>query len=937
MNASETDLAIILLADGDPEHRAALTAMLADQGYRLEAVESGESALQLAHELQPELILLGNELAALDAFQVCERLKADSTTCTIPVLFVGPPDRATAFAAGGVDYLSSPLEQEEVRARVGMHLALNAMSQQLKDRQAQLEQAIAERLQIEEALADAEQQGQALLENISDVLYTVNKDGIITYISPAIENFLGYHPSEIIDHHFRKFFHPDELPRLQETFPSVLSGRHTSNEYRVLTKSGEVRWMRSATYPAWEQDRIAGAQGSLKDITDQKQAEAEIQQQNEFLNRILASLTHPFYVLDANDYTILIANPAARMVGLTGQTTCYALTHRRDSPCASQDHPCPVEEIKRTKGPVMVEHVHYDYTGARRNVEVHGYPLLDGEGNVVRVIEYSLDVTERKLAEQALRESEARWRSLTENSPDHVIVLDTDLKIQLLNHPSPGLTVEELIGTPLYTLVAEEQQPEVKASLEGVLRSSQPDTYETVYDTGDGGTIYYESRVVPRFLDGTVTGLVVSSRDITERKEAERDLQQAKESAEQARREERERRREAERRRRIADGLAGVVAALNSNQSLHEVLDHIAMQAGRLLENQAVAIVRLQANDEAFVIEAAQGLTESKDLYLDSLPGSEFVRMTVTSCQPRVVPDLAAAGFAGDDLPPGWAGAPSGSQMSHYRALLAVPIVVKDEPYGAIVLYYREPWSFSDEEVELAAIFSDQVALAVENDRLLDQIRQAAVIAERGRLSRDLHDSVTQSLFSASLVAEVLPQVWKRDPEEALDGVEELRVLVRGALSEMRTMLLELRPTALLETKLDDLLRQLAEAVTGRSQIRPELHFEPVPDLPNEVHVTFYRVAQEALHNAVKHARAGEVIVSLRASPPLPSSTPAGWRGQVILHVSDDGQGFDAGGVEPGQLGLAIMRERAEAVGAVLTIEGQSGQGTQVTLIWQDR
>jgi signal transduction histidine kinase len=151
----------------------------------------------------------------------------------------------------------------------------------------------------------------------------------------------------------------------------------------------------------------------------------------------------------------------------------------------------------------------------------------------------------------------------------------------------------------------------------------------------------------------------------------------------------------------------------------------------------------------------------------------------------------------------------------------------------------------------------------------------------------------------------------------------------------MRTMLLELRPTAVVEARLDDLIRQLTEAITGRTQLAVTLDLEPVPDLPPEAHVTFYRVAQEALHNAVKHAGASQVLVSLRASPPVSPEPTGAWGGQVILQVSDDGQGFDPSCIGPGQLGVVIMRERSEAVGAVLDIEGQPGQGTQVTLVWQ--
>jgi signal transduction histidine kinase len=266
--------------------------------------------------------------------------------------------------------------------------------------------------------------------------------------------------------------------------------------------------------------------------------------------------------------------------------------------------------------------------------------------------------------------------------------------------------------------------------------------------------------------------------------------------------------------------------------------------------------------------------------------------------------------------------------------MLAVPIVVQDQVYGGIGLYYAEPQVFFEEQVELVTIFGDQVALAIENARLREQVERAAAAAERNRLARDLHDSVTQALFSASLVAEVLPQVWQRDPEEAQEGLDELRRLTRGALAEMRTMLLELRPTALVETKLDDLLWQLTEAVTGRVQLITTCNIEPVPPLPPDVHVTFYRVAQEALHNVVKHAAASHVVVGLHASPPFSPDGAGSWQGQVILHIRDDGHGFDPTGPLPDQLGLSIMRERADAIGSALNIIGRPGHGTEVTLVW---
>jgi signal transduction histidine kinase len=148
---------------------------------------------------------------------------------------------------------------------------------------------------------------------------------------------------------------------------------------------------------------------------------------------------------------------------------------------------------------------------------------------------------------------------------------------------------------------------------------------------------------------------------------------------------------------------------------------------------------------------------------------------------------------------------------------------------------------------------------------------------------------------------------------------------------------LELRPTALLDSKLDDLLRQLAEALAGRADLAVTLDVKPVSTLPPEVHVTFYRIAQEALQNIAKHAEAEHVAVRLEALPPLaPARVSGDWRGPVRLQVSDDGRGFDPASHGAGRLGLRIMRERAESIGANLIIDAGPGQGTQVTLSWQN-
>ena len=206
---------------------------------------------------------------------------------------------------------------------------------------------------------------------------------------------------------------------------------------------------------------------------------------------------------------------------------------------------------------------------------------------------------------------------------------------------------------------------------------------------------------------------------------------------------------------------------------------------------------------------------------------------------------------------------------------------------------------------------------------LAERAAEEAVTADRTRLARDLHDAVTQTLFSASLTAEVLPDLWDMDVAEAKKSTEELRQLTRGALAEMRTLLLELRPATLTQTRLSDLIKQLCEAFIGRSRLPITLNIEGDCELPPEVQVAFYRIAQESLNNVFKYARASQVDVNLFLAPSY-----------VHFETCDNGIGFDMSTTKPTSLGMRIMRERAEAIGAELQISSELGTGTCVAMTW---
>jgi signal transduction histidine kinase len=215
-------------------------------------------------------------------------------------------------------------------------------------------------------------------------------------------------------------------------------------------------------------------------------------------------------------------------------------------------------------------------------------------------------------------------------------------------------------------------------------------------------------------------------------------------------------------------------------------------------------------------------------------------------------------------------------------------------------------------------------------------LEEAATAAERQRLARELHDSVTQSLHSASLIAETVQLKWEEDPEEGRRGLEHLQQFTKGALAEMRTLLLELNPEALETQELPVLLRQLAQATMARTRTSVTVTLAGECTVPTEVKVALYRIAQEALNNVVKHAGARRVSINLQCPEAHPEARPGELDGpQTTLSIKDNGCGFDPEGAQSSGMGIGFMHERARGIGATLSITSQPDLGTEVLAKWQ--
>jgi ligand-binding sensor domain-containing protein/signal transduction histidine kinase len=376
---------------------------------------------------------------------------------------------------------------------------------------------------------------------------------------------------------------------------------------------------------------------------------------------------------------------------------------------------------------------------------------------------------------------------------------------------------------------------------------------------------------------------------------------------------------EIEQRRQIAEGLREILVILNTSPSLEESLQYIVTQAARLTDAEDTIIFRCPESGPITIVATNPGgrIHRSLDPPLLDLIGN-WSDEKLSEREPLVISDL-------QDYWDSLLQIESVVPVAH-SALLGIPLVIAENIYGGLLMFYDHVREFDRDDLELGFTFADQAALAIANNQLREQVKETATASERSRLARELHDAVTQTLFSASLIAETLTPAWENDPNEGRQLIQDLRQLTRGALAEMRTLLMELRPSALEEAQLPDLFNQLSESTMGRASVQVTVNIDNYGIIPANVRIALYRIAQESLNNVVKHSRAEMAELNLHYNPEDKS---------ILLTVVDNGCGFDPEDVSGHHLGLNIIRERVQAIGAALSIESELEQGTKVTVFWR--
>lgn len=265
----------------------------------------------------------------------------------------------------------------------------------------------------------------------------------------------------------------------------------------------------------------------------------------------------------------------------------------------------------------------------------------------------------------------------------------------------------------------------------------------------------------------------------------------------------------------------------------------------------------------------------------------------------------------------------AGKLFQRARSWMMTPLVTRGNMIGALRIDCSEPAFFTPERERILTAISHQAALAIEHAKLAAQAEEAAIIAERNRIARELHDAVSQNLFAAGIIADSLSKNQAVNDPDIKNDLRRIQLLNSGALAEMRILLFELRPDALKVASVAELFSHLIDASDGRGGARVRLSLDRAMSIPDPAKTAIYRIAQEALNNALRHSHATEVEVALIEVDD-----------SIELTVRDNGTGFDTTHDRPGHFGLESMRQRAKSIDAQISLISEPGRGSIVAVVW---
>lgn len=805
-----------------------------------------------------------------------------------------------------------------------------------------------ERQRISEmTLYQRQQELQVTLSSIGDGVIVTDADARVTFMNDVASRLTGWPQTEaagkpvaeifrIVNEHTRQ---PADLPVLEAVQRGVVIG--LANHTLLISKSGEEWPISDSASPIRSSTgEIVGVILVFRDESEQRAAEHSLQASESRHRQLVENATDIIYTLDLENHITSINSVAEQITG-------YSRDELIGMPLSSL---LPVEDFQRTEEMYQrklagEEKTTYELNiitkaGQRKTLEINSQLVRQGD-IPVSIEGVARDITARKEANErvfALHHiSSALAKAITLDEVVSVII-DQTLPVLGAHHGAVGLVSAdgqslELLKLTILSAEISQQYQSTPLSVSGpitdAIRTGEVvwienhpqylEQYPHYAELIQTVTKSQAAVALPlRVRERIIGGIIFSFREPQPRTPTGRDFLETiadycAQSIERALLYQAEQQVRTALQTRVHQ--QSVVAELGQ-RALHSsdlvaFMDTTAISLARTLAVEFVKVLELRPEENHLLLKAGVGWSAGYVGHAtEGIDSESPAGYTLKAGEPVIVTDLRTETRFSD--PP---------LLHEHNVVSGMSVIIQGytRPYGVLGVYTTQRRIFSQDDIYFLQSVANVIGAAIENARLTEQARTGAAMEERQRLARELHDSVTQAMFSATTLAEIVPRVWERDPERAMSHLQGVIKLNRGAMAEMRTLLLELRPEAILNNSLKDLYQQLVNAAPARKDILAELIVEgDTLPLPPDAHLALYRIAQESINNSLKHSEATQLRLELISTI-----------NEVLVNIIDNGTGFDSTSVQAG-FGLGSIRERAEAIGAALHIDSRLGLGTTI-------
>ncbi len=864
-------------------------------------------------------------------------------------------------------------ENEIRQAREDLEAKVEERTSELRQANEQLQKEFEDRQKAQKNLEESEELYRKAIEVAGAVPYYLDYcSEKYEFVGSGIRELLGYTTGEFT----RKVWEANELEIVLQGDLKNLSmaaalkkargkeGISWRADYRVRTSHGSQRWIANAAVQVRnEEGRMIGSLGILQDITERKQteeallkvqeelevrvknrtadlveanrrlqheidvrkqAEHQALQQSQFLNTIIESLAHPFLVIDADDFSVVMANSAAKAHYSENTRYCFEMTHCRRNPCTGANHDCPIKEVRNTFQPVVVEHVHTIRGGATQTVEVHAHPLFDEEGRLTQVIEYHLDITERKNAEERLH----RFRAALDMSPDNVFLIDSaSMRFVDMNETACrmlGYTREEFLQMGPQDIKPRLTEDQLRNYFTDILENREKDgRIETVHRRKDGTEFPVEISL--RGIGSRDSSLVIAvARDVTERRHAEQAI--ASES-------------------RVNATMADLSKAIIESEFLDDI-SQMVLEGAETLTNSTFGFVGFIDPQTGHLVCP----TMTRDIWDEcQVPDKRIVFEEFGGLWGWVLDNREALLTNDPTHDPRSTGTPNGHLPIH--RFLSTPALAGDKLIGQIAVANANR-DYTEQDQKILERLASLYAIAVQRQQIEEAMLNAKEDAERAnrakseflsRMSHELRTPMNSILGFSQLLesdpSEPLSSIQKDSVAQILRAGKHLLELINEILDlsriESGKLVLSLEPVRL-GSAVEEVLT-LTESMAEQFGIRIHNLATDYYDFVVVADVTrIKQVLINLISNAIKYNRE-------EGSVTLSCETVEG--GYIRLNVADTGRGIpvelrnalfepfnrlgaEQSPVEGTGIGLTIAKRLVESMSGRIGVESEISKGS---------